>query len=641
MKRSLTGIIKTVLFAILVGLVLVSMAMWGVSDAFTPSSRDAAAMIGKDKVRLVDFDREFRNRLRTENRARENRITTKQAHAEGLHRTVLNQMINRTLLGLDAADLGVDVNSRDALDFVESLDGFNNEITGKYDKRKLAEILARQNNGTTVKQFEKDVYNELRLNQTISGMTTGIVAPPEFGTQQYKFMTEQRKVRLLEINRNAVVAPPDPSDEDLKAYIDKDPRAFIAPEYRRFTLIRVELTDILPDIEATEEDIADLFDYKIKAGQLGAPERRSIVQFISSDEEKANAITAALNSGLDAAQVQADMQLEDPIIYTDILVSETTVPVVGEIGFKLEQGAAETATELGSWYSIQATGIIPEDVPDLETQRESLIDEIKQRNAENKIYDLNSEIATALEEGATLEEVATANKASIASYDFVSRLGQNEAGEALTGLNQIIGIAGDDEILTEIFTSEPGYNGDVFDTKAKGFAAVRVDEIKASAQRPYEGIRELALEKWHLEQADKELGTLSEALLKRANDGETLETIASEYEDGVSVREVIMMRAARTEGLSGPLTVQIFDGRQGQFIRGLAANGLDRVVAQIDTIVPNADVLVGGVADSFKEQAKERLGEDIQQAYRKALLEKYPAQTIDENIEQILGINSQ
>ena len=77
MTKSLSGMAKTVLLGVIVFLVLISMAIWGVEDAFTPSSRDAAAMVGKDKVRVTDFDREFRNRLRDENRERSERITTK------------------------------------------------------------------------------------------------------------------------------------------------------------------------------------------------------------------------------------------------------------------------------------------------------------------------------------------------------------------------------------------------------------------------------------------------------------------------------------------------------------------------------------------------------------------------------------
>jgi len=222
MARSFAGSIKAIVMGVLIFLMVISLAIWGVSDAFTPNSSDAAAMVGKEKIKLTDFDRAFRNRLRDENRTREKRITTKDAYGEGLHREVITQMITRNLLQQDADDLGIDINSRDAL------------------QQKLAELLQRQNNGTSVKQFEKDVYNEMRLEQTLSGITTGIVAPPDYGKQQYKYMTEQRKVQMLTFDRNAIVPPPDPSDEDLQKFISENEARYTAPEYRRFTLLKME-----------------------------------------------------------------------------------------------------------------------------------------------------------------------------------------------------------------------------------------------------------------------------------------------------------------------------------------------------------------------------------------------------------------
>ena len=641
MARSIAGSIKNVVMGILIFLLLISLAIWGVSDAFTPNSSDAAAMVGKEKIKLTDFDRAFRNRLRDENRTRENRITTKDAYGEGLHREVITQMITRNLLQQDADDLGIDINSRDALAFVEGLETFNNELTGKYDQQKLAELLQRQNNGTSVKEFEKDVYNELRLEQTLSGITTGIVAPPDYGKQQYKYMTEQRKVQMLTFDRNAIVPPPDPSDEDLQKFISDNEARYTAPEYRQFTMLRMELAEVLPDMTATDEEIEKLFNYKIRVGQLGSAETRSLLQYISSDEETANKITAALNAGDTQEKIQSDLSAEAPIIFENILPEGTTDPVTGEIGFTLSSGEAKSVKgSFGTWYSVQATAITPAVVPTVENEKETLISEIKQNNAEKFIYDALDNIQQSLDEGETLEAAALANGVAVASYDYVSRLGLNQEDERMEGLNEFVGVASDDKILTEIFTSDVGFEGDVFETTQKGIAAIRVNSILESAPKPFEDVKEQALQNWHLEKADEELAKLSQEVLTRVNAGEALETILTDFETGVSIRENILIRASRVEGVSGALTVRIFDARPGESFYGLAANGLDRIVGKVITIVPNEDVLVGGIADSFKQQAEKLLNEDIQQAYRAALMEDYPPRSLNENIEKILGVNN-
>lgn len=642
MSRSIAGSIKTIVMAIVIGLLLISLAIWGVSDAFTPNSSDAAAMVGKEKIKLVDFDRAFRNRLRDENRTREKRITTKDAYGEGLHREVITQMITRTLLNKDADDLGVDVNSRDALAFVEDLGTFNNELTGKYDKQKLAELLSRQNNGTTVKKFEKDVYNEMRLEQTLSGITTGIVAPPDYGRQEYKFMTEQRKVKMLTFDRNAIVPAPDPSDEDLQQYISDNVTRYTAPEYRRFTLLRSELTEILPDMEASDDEIQKLFGYKVKVGQLGSSETRSILQYVAIDEETAAKITAALNAGEPDEKIQTDYSVEEPIIFENVLPTATTDPITGEIGFELAYGEAKSVKgSFGTWYSVQATQITAAIVPTVEAEKETLIAEIKQNNAAKFIYEALDKIQQSLDEGETLEAAGLANGIAVASYDYVSRLGLNQEDARMQGLNEFIGVATDDKILIEIFTSDVGFEGDVFETSSKGIAAVRVNNILDSAPKDFDDVKAQALQNWHLEKADEALASLTQEILTRVNADESLEDIRKDYETGVSIRENILIRASRVEGVSGALAVRIFDARPEESFYGLATNGLDRIVGHVISIIPNEDVLVGGIADSFKEQAEKTLSEDIQQAYRAALMQDYPPRSLNENIDKILGINNQ
>jgi len=139
-------------------------------------------------------------------------------------------------------------------------------------------------------------------------------------------------------------------------------------------------------------------------------------------------------------------------------------------------------------------------------------------------------IQESVDEGQTLEEAALAHGVAVASYDYVSRLGLNQEDERMEGLNEFVGVAADDKILTEIFTSDVGFQGDVFETSKKGIAAIRVDSILESAPKPFEDVKEQALQNWHLEKADEELAKLSQDVLTRVNAGEDLEAILSDYE---------------------------------------------------------------------------------------------------------------
>ena len=498
MSQSVFGSFKKIilgtLFILLIGFLLIGLAMFGVTDAFISQSRDAAAMVGKEKVSLNDFDKFFRSRLSDINKEAPERMTTKQAYARGLHQQVANTLITETLIQLDADDLGLAVNGRDALELVEGLDVFNNEITGKFDKEKMLQQLYRIDRNMSPKQLEEDIHQQIRREQTIASILAGIVAPKVFADQQYKYMTEQRTVKLLRLNKVAVPVAEDPSDEELKAFIEISNTAYIAPEYRRFTLLRMEPENVLPDVEVSEEEIISQYEYKIKAGQLGTEETRSYQQLVANDKEHADKITAAINAGKNIETAVAEFGLEAPLVYENSGPGASSDPKTGEAAYKTATTGAQTIEgSFSSWYSVVVTNIKPKIVPSIESQRASLTQELKTNKANQFLYDASKIIQDGIDQGMTLEEAGKAAGVSVASYDFTSRLGQTRSGQRLEGLPYALGIATDDKILKEIFLSDLGYDNDVFETSNAGIAAIRIDEIKESAPRPFAEIRDKAL----------------------------------------------------------------------------------------------------------------------------------------------------
>ncbi len=641
MSGSILGSFKNILMAVVVGLLLVSLAIWGVSDAFTPKTRDAAAMVGGEKISLQEFDRQFKRSLRDENQQLAERMTTQQAYERGLHQTVINQMITNKLIKIDANDLGLDVNQRDALKFVEGLELFNNTITGKFDETKLANQLYRIDRNLSRKQFEMQIFDAIRQEQSISSIVSGLVTPTTFVDQQYKFMTEQRTVKMLILDASSVVKAPDPSDDELRTFITEHQNSYIAPEYRRATVMRLELAPLILDMEASVEEIADQYDYKLKSGRLGTAETRSFSQILATDEAQAQAISDALNGGQDVTSVLTTFTLNAPIDYTDVLPGVTSDPLTGETAFTMNHGEARVLEgSFGTWYSVYVSAITPALIPSLEEQTQNISNEIKGEKAKKIIYDAQNDIQESLDEGLSIEEAAKAHGIPVASYDFISRRGENEEGRLMVGLAAALGISQDDDILKEIFTTDMGFEGDVFETSANGIAAIRVDAVQDSTPRPFEDIKPQALNAWQAEKTDQALALLLADTAQRAEAGTNLDSLAAEIGTGAIIREISMLRAIRNDAVSPQLAAQLFEAGSGETVRGRAADGISRIVGKIVEVTPNEEALSGPLADNLKRQAAQQMDSDIQTAYRTAILAQNPAQTIGSNISQILGVNT-
>ncbi len=585
--KSMSKILVGALFAVLIGMLLIGLSMFGVTDMFMSRSRNAAVTVGKAKIPLQDFYDEFNSALNSYNKTAKERLTTRQAWDKGLQSETLNNLITRKLIQIDADAQGLAANEKDVLKTAESYKIFNNAITGKFDKNKLLSQLYRLNKNRTPKQFEQEIKDNIRLKQLVDGMMSGVVVPKEYVDTQYKFMTEQRKVKLLRLTPKAVILPPDPTDKELKDYIKAHQTKYIAPEYRRFTLLRLEVKNILPDMKVTEEELKKQFDYKIEAGLLGRKEHRSYQQLVAKDQAQAEEITDAINAGQSIDEVVKAYHLDTPLVYDDAEAGASTDPATGKAAFELakEHSAKTIKGDFGSWYSVVLTKIYPKVVPDFEVDRAALEKELKDDKAKQFIYDATNKIQDDMAKSMTLEEAAKDVGVPYASYDYISRLGETEEGLKMTGLDYAPGIATDDVILKEIFTADPGFDGDPFTTSTEGTAVVRVDDIKPSAPYEFEKIRNIALKDWRMEKTDEALAELSRSLLKRAKAGESLDALAKSVNDknpgGAITSETMMIRAAGAPGLGRQLAVRLFEAKKGQVISGRADNGLDRILGQI------------------------------------------------------------
>jgi len=630
---------KGIFLTIIIGLLVLAMIGMGMTDVFTAPTRNAAAVVGKEKIDLYDFKNAFDKALRAENLKRPKRITTEQAYQSGMNRTVVNELITNKLIELDADDLGVDVNRRDALEIIEEVGGYNNELTGKFDENKLMEALRLRRDNMTRKGFEEFVRNSLRQDQSLGNMTVGLVVPQLFVETQYKFSKEQRNVKFLVMSGEAVETPADPGDEVLQSFVEENAARYTAPEYRRFTILRLETADLMRDIDISDEDLQKRFDYKIKVGQLGTAETRSMTAFLSTDKEAAEAVTAALKSGKTVEAVTASLGLDSPEVYTNISATGTTDPNVGEIGYTLNTGDSATVEgTLGNWYSVKVTGITPAIIPDIESERATITAELKTEQGQRMVYEAYDLVQKELEEGMSLEEVGKLHGVPVASYGYISRTGFTPEGLQYSSTTEHTSLIEDEKILTEIFTSDIDFEGDAFVTSNDGTTAIRVDGIIDSARKPYDDIRAQALLHWQILETDKALETLMGKVETRALAGESLADIAATFEKGVFVTDVVMSRELKTPSLSQILAVRIFEASDGQIVRGPAADGAARIVAKIGTITPHEGAVLESV-EGLQSVVTNSIATDIRTAYLGDVLKNNPVTYVDDNMMTILGIS--
>ena len=644
MAQSIGGKIKNAFVAVLVGLLVLAFAVWGVNDMFVPGVRNAVVSVGDASVSTRDFNRDLQSRLREIALQRGEGLTNEEAYRQGIHRDLLSQYQVRLAIEKDAQDLGVGVNRSDAKAYIEAIPAFQSEITQKFDRSRLEQALARSRNGYTVKKFEEDVLRDLRRIQTVEAVVGGIQAPAGYAKRQFDFLSEQRKATILTINKDAVPAPETPTDDVLQTYLDANAARYTAPEFRQVTLIRLEPSGFLLDVagEITEEDVQGEFDSRIARGVLGSKASRDVVVLTTPDKPTAEKAAARLAAGEDPSLVASALGLVAPDKFEGVEKDQLLDPVTDDVAFELKESESRAIeNSLGSWEAVFVPSVTLATTPDFSSVEPEIRLELGEEAAKARIFDVSGEVDTRLINGETLEAIAAELDLPMESYDYINRVGQTQDGLTLNGSARIPGIAQDDELLRLIFTEDIGFDTDIFPTAQGGAVAFRVTDVIDSTVKPLSVVRDDVLSAWQNEQIRDALTERGLALAGELRDGRTLEEIAEELGEAAVIEERGISRAQPPRDIAGSVVVDLLTSEVGETARGTGALPLTYTLARLDAITPNTDGLAGEILDTVQRNIGAEISGDIQNAYRLAILREHQLREYPDQVRAIMGIEGE
>ena len=644
MAQSIGGKIKNAFVAVLVGLLVLAFAVWGVNDMFVPGVRNAVVSVGDASVSTRDFNRDLQSRLREIALQRGEGLTNEEAYRQGIHRDLLSQYQVRLAIEKDAQDLGVGVNRSDAKAYIEAIPAFQSEITQKFDRSRLEQALARSRNGYTVKKFEEDVLRDLRRIQTVEAVVGGIQAPAGYAKRQFDFLSEQRKATILTINKDAVPAPETPTDDVLQTYLDANAARYTAPEFRQVTLIRLEPSGFLLDVagEITEEDVQGEFDSRIARGVLGSKASRDVVVLTTPDKPTAEKAAARLAAGEDPSLVASALGLVAPDKFEGVEKDQLLDPVTDDVAFELKESESRAIeNSLGSWEAVFVPSVTLATTPDFSSVEPEIRLELGEEAAKARIFDVSGEVDTRLINGETLEAIAAELNLPMESYDYINRVGQTQDGLTLNGSARIPGIAQDDELLRLIFTEDIGFDTDIFPTAQGGAVAFRVTDVIDSTVKPLSVVRDDVLSAWQNEQIRDALTERGLALAGELRDGRTLEEIAEELGEAAVIEERGISRAQPPRDIAGSVVVDLLTSEVGETARSTGALPLSYTLPRLDAITSNSDGLAGEILDTVQRNIGAEISGDIQNAYRLAILREHQLREYPDQVRAIMGIEGE
>ncbi len=615
MLHALRNSVNSLGAKILLGLLVLAFAAWGLEGVFAARTQTVAATVGKAEIQIQDFAREFDGRLRSLRQTTGSSLTAEDARRSGFDQIILSQMATETALSEEAKALGLDASDTAVSEAIVSAPQFL-DAYGKFDRTAYDATLSR--NGLRQNQYEESIRNDLARDAMLQSIGNGTTAPRALAEALYKYRNEKRAFEYIALSPSDVDEPGEPSDEQLSTYHEENAARFTAPEFRKVSYVALTIAEVAAGLDRSDQELRVEYNSRIDA--YTTPERRDIEQIVFDSEEEAKEAAQKIADGEPFAKLAEARGLSANDVSLGVQTRAELPGALADAAFSAEKpGIADPIGTALGWSLLNIRSIEPENVVTFEEAKEDLRRELTTTEARQLVPEYSIDMDDELSGGSTLLETAKASNGRFSEVAAVDATGRDPEGERVPDLPR------DPILLTSIFDAEVGDEPSLIEGSTGDYFAVVVEEVTPSALRPLDTVRDDVSGAWEVSQREAALEELTESLVKEIEGGATLAELAEER--GLDVASAGPgTRTDRSLGLSPELLTQLFEADKDKPLQGSASNGLERLVGtvtEIETATSEEDVTA---IDRSTEAYAARLAQDFVDQFSRTARDSHPFQ---------------
>ena len=616
---------------ILLGLLILSFAVWGIGDIFLGAGANpSVATVGGQEITAAEFVRNYQRDVQSlASRAGRN-VTPDEAREFGLVRQTISRMVTQTMLGETARGYGLSISDSLIRDAVWSNEAFH-DVTGRFDQNRFLQTLAQ--NGLSEEEFVGSIRLDLARDQLLSSISVGTFAPGPLIEPIFKHRQEQRVAEMAVIDLSTIADPAAPEEPDVVRFYEENESRYIAPEYRAVTYVWIAPDALVDEIEVTQDELERTYQARIDS--YFTAEQRDAEQVIYASESEAIAARERLVAGESFESVAADTGAINEGA-TDLgTVEWLDLPEdLGDAIFDLSEGAVSDPLETAfGFHIVRVSRIAPEGTQPLDDVRAEIEEEIKRNRSYDGLNDLVARLEDEMAGGRTLEDAAARVRLSAVRLDAIDRVGRDRAG------NTVSGIADLDRFIESVFSGEEGRVSNPQESADGGFFLARVDSVTPEAARPLADIRDGVIADWVRDQKQQQARQQAETILAAANAGRSLAELAAEHDARLETSAPLTRASGQSQSdVSSGLVSQLFDARVGQHVMAPTATGDGFAVARLNEIIaatPEGDNIA---LAQLRDVLNASIAQDILQQYQIALQEEVGV-SVNQGLLDTLDLN--
>lgn len=617
---------KSWVAAVLIGLLIVSFAVFGIRDVFKGSARDAVVVAGSRTVSSAEFKREFDARKAdVEQRNGGQPIPLEVAVANGFDRQIVEMIAAREAFAEMLHRMGVRPSDKLIVGEIGKMQAFFDPVSGRFDKKAYQQRLAE--NGLAVETFEQMMRDQIAEAHMGASVVNGVRAPRAYSALAALYTTEARDIAFFPVNPKSVQQPAPPTDAQLTAFMQENAAQLTRPEYRILTVVRFSPALAGPAGPIDQAEVQKRFDFR--KDTLSTPETRTVVQIPAKDQAGAAQAAARLAKGETPAAVAKSLGV-DSIVYEN--KPQTAIPDrrVAAAAFQTAVGQVVPVQGDIGFAAVKVLAATPGKAVTLEQVRPALEAEVRAEAATERVLALTQAYEDAHDKGATLAEAAQKAGVPTMTIGPVSRQGQDPQGQPVAGLTQ--------KLVETAFSQPTGGESEIVDAGQGEYFAVHVDRVIPPAMPPLAEVKGRLSQVWMVREMVKRLQARADELSARIKKGESFDAVAAA--NGVPVARIPRLSrqtAQQNPNLPPEVVAQAFNSKPGELFTARDQR-LGVVVGKLEAVHTGDPSILGAITEAARQQMTVDMFREMEEAARAGARQKLKVKVDYNRARQALGL---
>jgi len=542
---------KGIVAQVILGLVILTFAVSGVSSYFGNTGDQAVAVVNGEEISRTKFEESLqteRGRMEQQFGEMFATLAADPQYMNNFRNSVLERLIGETLIKQQSETLGLQISDDLLIQTITQMQEF--QLDGTFNNDRYLALL-RQNN-LTPNKFRDILREQFVRNQFMVGVAGSEFALPGEMRSLMSLQQQNRDIEYTVLKAADFAAVVEVTDEKLNEHYQLNQNSYATPEQVSVQYVELKGADLASTIQVTDADVEAY--YQAQSARYSTEERRRVSHILleAAEDDKAVAAKAEellkqLQQGADfaalAKQHSADTVSAENGGDLDFITKDVMEPEFENAVYALAKAgdvSGVVKTSFG-YHLIKLTEIEAGTVKPLADVRAAITATVQQEKAAEQFADLQQKLAeVSFEIADNLEEAATAVNGTVKELSLFSR----ETAVAPFTVPKFL-----DTVFNAEFISA-GTNSEVIELAPQHVVVVRLVEHLPAKVKSLEEVKAQVQAAVIAKESNTLATAKADALLAQFNEGKDIRAL-------IAAEKLTLQVAAATPRFGGAMDAEI------------------------------------------------------------------------------------